>query len=289
MSRPTTTPRRGAWTEPARGLRSQPGPRGLRRLHTSRLQLRADLRERYWLRLHVAAIALLTLGALWLCSALLMHAGVDSLALRYGLACPVAYGVYLLLLRWWGGALARRDSPFDGLDAPGIDLSGGGSGSSSCGPGEAPFGSGGGGQFAGGGADASWDVPGGQALADSAGDGLGSVLDGLGGLDEGAVVVVPLAVLVGIVALLGGLLGAGVLMLFGVEVLLAVAVEVGLASLAGSLAYKGFMEGWLSSALRHTWRGALAVLVLAIALGATLDHWMPEARSLPHAARLIRG
>ncbi|HIV73122.1 MAG TPA: hypothetical protein H9903_19455 [Candidatus Aquabacterium excrementipullorum] len=262
-------------------------------MHLSRQQLREALRQRYWLRLHVAAIALLTLGALWLCSALLMHAGVESLALRYGLASPVAYVVYLLLLRWWAGALARRESPFDGLDAPSVDLPGGGAGgSSSC---DAPFGNGGGGDFAGGGADASWDVPG-QALVDGGGDGLGSladgagsVLDGLGGLDEGAVVVVPLAVLVGIIALLGALLGAGVLMLFGVEVLLAVAVEVGLASLAGSLAYKGFMEGWLSSALRHTWRGAVAVLVLSVALGAVLDHWMPEARSLPHAARLIRG
>lgn len=287
MSRPTTPASRGGWTEPARGRRGQ------QRLHTSRQQLRAELRQRYWLRLHVAMIALLTLGALWMCSALLMHAGVDSLALRYGLACPVAYVVYLLLLRWWAGALARRESPLDGLDSPDVDLPGAHGGSPACGPGDAPFSSGGGGRFSGGGADASWDAPDGQALADSTiertAEGLGSVLNGLDGLDEGAVVVVPLAVLAGIVALLGGVLGAGVLMLFGVEVLLAVAVEVGLASLAGSLAYKGYREDWLSSALRHTWRGALAVLVLAVALGATLDHWMPEAGSLPHAARLIRG
>lgn len=61
-----------------------------------------------------------------------MHAGVSSLALRYGLACPVAYAVYLLLLRWWGGALARRDSPFDGLEAPDVSLPGGRGGSPSC-------------------------------------------------------------------------------------------------------------------------------------------------------------
>lgn len=289
MSGPTA-PRRPAWTEPARGLRGRGQARGQ---HLTREQLRQDLRERYWLRLHVAMIALLTLGALWLCSAMLMHAGVESLALRYGLACPVAYGVYLLLLRWWGGALARRDSPLDGLDVSNLDLSSGSGGSSSGGlPRDVPFRSGGGGEFAGGGAQASWDTPGSSDGLGALSDGAGSMLDGLGNLgdlDEGAVVVVPLAVLVAIVALLGALLGAGVFMLFGVEVLLAVAVELGLASLAGSVAYKGYAEDWLGSALRHTWRGGLAVLVLSVALGAVLDRWVPEARSLPHAARLIRG
>ena len=280
--RTTSAPsRRAAWTEPARGRRRAPA-------HLARQRLRADLIERYWLRAHIATIALLTLVALWLTSALLMQAGVESLALRYGLACPVAYGIYLLLLRWWAGALARRESPLNGLDVPGIEVP---QGSSSCAsPPEPPFSSGGGGHFAGGGADASWDLP---AAPETASEGMGALAKGAGalmeGLDEGAVVAVPLAVVLGIVALLGGLIGAGVLMLFGVEVLLAVAVEVGLASLAGTLAYKGFMEDWLSSALRHTWRGAAVVLVLAVALGAVLDRWVPEARSLPHAAKLIRG
>lgn len=290
MSGPTAPRRPAVWTEPARGLRGRGQARGQ---HLTREQLRKELRERYWLRLHVAMIALLTLGALWLCSAMLMHAGVESLALRYGLACPVAYGVYLLLLRWWGGALARRDSPLDGLDVSNLELPSGSGGSSSGGlPRDVPFRSGGGGDFAGGGAQGSWDTPGSADGLGALSDGAGSMLDGLGNLgdlDEGAVVVVPLAVLVAIVALLGALLGAGVFMLFGVEVLLAVAVELGLASLAGSVAYKGYAEVWLGSALRHTWRGGLAVLVLSVALGAVLDRWVPEARSLPHAARLIRG
>ncbi|WP_233584649.1 hypothetical protein [Aquabacterium soli] len=279
---PTTSKRKTAWTEPAHRLR---------RAHASRQQLRAELRQRYWLRAHIAMIALLTLAALWLVSALLMHAGVASLALRYSLACPVAYGVYLLLLRWWAGALARRESPLDGLDAPSIELPHGSP--SSAGAHEPSFSSGGGGDFAGGGADAGWDLTAAEGIGEGIGNGLGSLAKGAGsvldGLDEGAVVIVPLAVLLGLIALLGGLIGTGVLMMFGVEVLLAVAVEVGLASLAGTLAYKGFMEGWLSSALRHTWRGALAVLLLAVALGAVLDRWVPEARSLPHAARLIQG
>ena len=247
MPGPTTNRPHGTWTEPARGLRGRGRARGQ---HLTREQLRQNLRERYWLRLHVAMIALLTLGALWLCSAMLMRAGVESLALRYGLACPVAYGVYLLLLRWWGGALARRDSPLDGLDVSNLDLPSSPGGSSSGGlPRDLPFRSGGGGDFAGGGAQGSWDTPGTSDGLGALSDGAGSMLDGLGNLgdlDEGAVVVVPVA-------------------------------------------YKGYAEDWLGSALRHTWRGGLAVLVLSVALGAVLDHWVPEARSLPHAARLIRG
>jgi hypothetical protein len=97
---------------------------------------------------------------------------------------------------------------------------------------------------------------------------------------------VPLAVLVALVALVAGLLGTGVFMVFGVEVLLSVTVEVVLASVAGSLAYKGLAEGWLGTALAHTWRGALAALLLSVALGALVDAALPEARSLPHAIRL---
>jgi hypothetical protein len=209
--------------------------------------LRSELRQRFWLRAHVFAIAALTLVALALTTLALMHAGVHSLALRYGLALAVAYGVYLLLLRAWAHALARHESPLanpDLPDPPGVD------------------------------AAASFDC--------------GALPDALGALDEGAVLLVPLAVLLGIVALLAGLLCAGVFALFGVDVLLAVTVEVALASVAGSIAYKGAAEGWLDTALRHTWKGALAALVFGVALGAAIDHWLPEARSLPHALHLMQ-
>jgi hypothetical protein len=115
-------------------------------------------------------------------------------------------------------------------------------------------------------------------------DGAGSLL---GDADEGIVFIVPLAVVLGLVALLAGLLGTGVFMLFGVEALVAVTVEVALASVAGSLAYKGFTEGWLASALRHTGRGFLAAWVLSVLLGAGVDHWLPAAQSLPQALRMM--
>jgi hypothetical protein len=277
MRTPSARSPGSAWTEPARRLK---------RLGHLAAMLRHRLRERFWLRLHVFAIALITLGGMWLASALLMQAGIGLLALRYGLAFGAAYVLYLGVLRLWCGWLARGRSHGDALDVPDLpDLP-------NLPDGTVPraaastFESGGGGDFGGGGASGSWEP------AEAAGDGLvettkhaASVLDGA---DEGIVLLVPLAVLATIVAVLSGLLGLGVLSLFGVEVLLAVTVEVVLASLAGSVAYKGFTEGWLASAVGHTWRGALVVLATAVLLGAAIDHWLPGAQSLAQALGLIQ-
>jgi hypothetical protein len=276
MRTPATAPAPSKWTEPARRLKQ---------LNTLAAAKRRDLRRRHWLRLHVFVIALLTLGSLWLASAILMHAGVDSLGLRYAMALPLAYALYLLLLRLWAQWLARHggssgsgdgvnlDLPdFQGAELPTLD-------------GGAGFGSGGGGDFGGGGASGSWapDADTAKGLADAA-ESAGSAL---GGLDEGIVVAVPIAVVLGLMALLTGLLGTGVFMLFGVETLLAVTVEVALASVAGSLAYKGFTEGWLGSALRHTGRGFVAAWVLSVLLGCGVDHWIPAAQTLPQALRIL--
>jgi hypothetical protein len=270
-----------AWTEPAQRLK---------RLGHLAAMLRHRLRERYWLRLHVFTIALITLGGMWLASALLMQAGIERLALRYGLAFGAAYLLYLGVLRLWCGWLAHGRSHGDSLEVPDLPNLSDGTGR----PTGSTFESGGGGDCGGGGASGSWDPAeaAGDGLVEAAGEGVAqatrqaaSVLDGA---DEGIVLLVPLAVLLGIVAALSGLLGLGVLSLFGVEVLLAVTVEVVLASLAGSVAYKGFTEGWLASAVGHTWRGALVVLATAVLLGAAIDHWLPGAQSLAQALGLIQ-
>lgn len=249
-----------------------------------------QLRQRHWLRLHVACIALLTLAATWLASALLMHAGMTSLAARYAIALPLGYGFYLLLLRAWAGSLLSRRESDAGIDIGDPGLPGDTSGSSAStggGTGGDAWHGDGGGDFAGGGADASWDA-GDSPVSELAGqalEGAGSVLEGA---DEGAVVAIPFIVVLGLLALLAGLFGVGLFALFGVDVLVAVAVELLLASAAGSLAYKGFAEGWLGRALRHTWRGALGALVLAVLLGLVIDHYLPAAHSLPDALYLLR-
>ena len=97
-----------------------------------------------------------------------------------------------------------------------------------------------------------------------------------------------LAVVLAAAAALGALFGFAVFGLFGVEVLLGVAVEIAFASLGGALAWKARREGWLSAALRRTAAPAVVVLIAVMALGAAIDHWLPQARSLPHAVQLLR-
>lgn len=236
-------------------------------------QTRQRLKHQRWLRLHVLLIAACTLGCLWLGGALLRTAGVESLAWRFALVLPFTYLVYLGLLRVWAAYLLSRDegSP-DAAELAGelpLPRRGGSSGPE--------FSSGGGGDFGGGGAS-----------GDFAEGALKVGGEALGALDEGAVVVLPLVAVLAIAGLLAGLLGAGVFALFGVEVLMAVAVEVTLAALAGGFAWRRQREGWLLRALGHTWRAALAMLVLGVALGTAIDHWLPQAQSLPHALSLWR-
>lgn len=259
------------------------------------------LRRERWLRLHVTALAALTLLGLMGIGLLLRLLGVESLALRYALALPLTYLIYLGLLRLWAGYLLS-DSPPDAMDAAdvldGVDaLPRGGGGPT--------IQAGGGGDFGGGGASASFAE---DAGANLAGSGTGIELpQGVGELaadvtgktlklgaealdsDESAVVVVPLLVVLAIGALLMTMLGLGIFALFGVDVLMGVALEVALAGLAGGFAWRRQREGWLSRALGQTWKAALAMVLLGVALGALLDHWVPQADSLPHAMRLLRG
>lgn len=240
---------------------------------------RMKLRTTRWLRLHVMLIAMLTLAGLWLGGALLRWAGFEALALRYALLLPLTYLLYLGLLRLWARMLLD-DEPADGafdvadvaLDlADGVPV-----------PARA-FRSDMGGDFGGGGASGDFTDGAVESGLSAGGKTLGALADA----DEGIVIAIPLAAVIGIATLLAALLGVGVFALFGVDVLLAVAVEVALAALAGSFAYRRQREGWFGTAIGHTWRGALAMLVLGVALGWVIDHWLPAADSLPHAMKLL--
>ncbi len=218
------------------------------------LSTRRWLQTHRWLRLHVGLIALCCLGCLWLSGALLRWAGVDALSLRFALSLMVSYAVYLGLLRLWAAYLLRREYD-DTLDAAelGYDI-----------------------------ADAGRSL-GGRAL---------DAVDLTPDLDEGALVLLPIAALIAMALALAALLGTGVTLLFGVEVLMAVSVEVALAAFAAGLAWRHQRQfergGWLRCALQHTWPGALALLVAGVGLGMALEHWMPQAQSLPHAVRIWR-
>jgi len=129
----------------------------------------------------------------------------------------------------------------------------------------------------------------GATLAVSFVEGQASALELAGSADEGLAVAVPLALVLGIAALIASALSVAVFGLFGVEVLLGVAVEISFASAGGALAFRARREGWLLHAAGRTWRPMLILLVLAAVLGVVIDRWMPQAGSLPQAVRLLRG
>lgn len=86
------------------------------------------------------------------------------------------------------------------------------------------------------------------------------------------------------------LFGAGSLLLlyFGWEVLLTVAVELAFSYVSARTAVRVVREGWLSAAVRLTWKPLLGALVCAVLLGAALDYFVPAAHSLPHAIQLMK-
>jgi hypothetical protein len=246
-------------------------------------RLERELRQRHSLRLHGVCIGFLTLGMMWAVSHLQMVMGVDSLALRYLVTLGAGYLAYLLVLRGWAAILVRRDGP--GVpDGSGLDLGDL--------PGNLPSGvrlptihSGQGGDFGGGGA--SGDFGGASDAGSALGDMASGAVDVLGGADDGAVVVIPVVAifLIGAAVFFGA--GALLLLFFGWEVLLTVAIELAFSYVSARAAVRVVREGWISAAVRLTWKPMLGALVCGVLLGAAIDHFIPTANSLPQAIKLI--
>lgn len=245
---------------------------------TTRDRLRRD--NALWL--HGWCIGLLVLLAMWASAHLQMVLGSTSLAARYAATLGVGYLVFLGLLRWWAGRLVGERSDFDaGLDLPDLPLP---RGVGFDAPRE--FLSGGGGDFGGGGAEGNFDVL--PDAASSIGDVAKGALEVAGDADEGAVVVVPVVVVfLGAVLVLLGL-GSLLLLFFGWEVLLTVAVEVAFGYVSARTAVRMAREGWLTAAVRLTWKPLLGALLCAVLLGAIVDRFVPQAHSLPQALKLLR-
>lgn len=249
-------------------------------------RLERELRRRHSLRLHGLCIGLVTMGLMWGVSHLQMVMGMESLALRYLITLGSGYLAYLLVIRVWAAQLVGRENRSSSDDHPGDfpdllpDFAGGGGGGSSP-----DFQSGGGGDFGGGGASGDF------GLGD-AGGGLGDVaggaLEAVGSADEGAVVVIPVLAIfvIGAAVFFGA--GALLLMFFGWEVLLTVAVELAFSYVSARAAVRVVREGWVSAVIRLTWKPLIGAIACAVALGAAIDYFVPAANSLPQAVKLIR-
>ena len=259
-------------------------------------RLQQDLHQRHAFWLHGLCIGLVTLGLTWGASHVQLLLGVESLALRYLVSLGLGYLGYLVMLRCWAGALVRKyrqpgqRSDWSNL---GVDWPGGGGGGSVSAPVRMPaFHSAKGGDFGGGGASADFsgasDALASSDAAGGLGDIVGGAMDAAGSADEAAVVVVPVVAifLIGCAVLLGA--GSLVLMYLGWEALLAVAVELAFSYVSARVAMRVVREGWLGAALRLTYKPLLGAVVCAVVLGATIDHFVPEAHSLPQALHLIR-
>jgi hypothetical protein len=247
------------------------------------LAFERDLRSRHSLWLHGWCIGLLVLGVMWGAAYLQSTLGEQSLALRYLFTLGAGYLAYLGVLRLWAAALLRTGTRSGDFS---IDFPSGGSGGSNISIDAPGITAGGGGDFAGGGASADF---GGSA---DVMEGLGNVAAGSAELaaasGEGAVVVVPVvAIFLIAVAIIFGF-GALMFLYFGWDVLLAVAIEISFGYLSGRTAARIAREGWLSAAVRLTWKPLLAAVVCAVLLGATIDLFLPSARTLPQAVKLIR-
>jgi hypothetical protein len=224
---------------------------------------------------------------MWATAHMQLLMGLQSLALRYLVTLGVGYLGYLLVLRLWAGALVGRDEV--GLDLPG-DIGAPGSGrptdADPVQPEVPAFQSGGGGDFRGGGASADFSAAGDSS--EVLGEVASGALEVAGGADEGAIVVVPVVAifLVGVAVLFGA--GSLLLLYFGWEALLTVAVELAFSYVSARTAIRVVREGWLSAVVRLTWKPLLGALLCAVLLGGAIDYFIPAAHSLPHAFALIK-
>ncbi|MDR2871980.1 MAG: hypothetical protein LBV45_05570 [Xanthomonadaceae bacterium] len=252
-----------------KGTRQARAPRSnFRSIRVQDNTLIRHLRSRHILWLHGWVMGLLTLGVMWVVTTVLHHAGVHSLAVRYALTLGAGYLCYLLLLRIWAGALIkkRKSIGFD-ISLPDIDTNSQGG---NCH----------------GNLDLSSDM---SDTTDSFLDHAASgALEAAGAADEGAIVIIPVLAVFAMV--LVAVFGVGWLLLayFSTEVLLTVAVELAFAWTAARTVVRVEREGWLLAALRLTWKPLLGALISAVLLGALIDHFIPQADTLPAAIQSLR-
>ncbi len=257
-------------------------------------ELERELRQRHTLWLHGLWMGALVLGVMWAASHFQMRIGGESLALRYLVTLGVGYLAYLGIVRWCAGALLRRERPADAADLVpdaanlAVDLAQGVGGhvpDAMAAP-SPPLQAGGGGDFGGGGASADFSME--TDAAQGLGDVAGGALELAAGADEGAVIVVPVVAIfiIGAATLFGA--GSLLLLYFGWDVLLAVAVELAFSYASAHVAVRVVREGWVSAAVRLTWKPLGGALICAVALGATIDHFIPAANSLPQAMKIVR-
>jgi hypothetical protein len=257
-----------------------------RSVRAHRHVLSTQIVQRHSLRWHAFWIGVLTLLSMSVASLLLRHNFPDgALGIRFSIVMGIGYAAYLLLVRLWAGYMSRRnnsDSSAGDLPIQDLPLGSGTSETGHCAP---SFESGDGGDFGGAGAQASFDTP--PAAGEVGEKLLSGAAEAAGAADEGAVVIVPVVAVFALLML--AFTGAGLLLslLFGIEVLLAVTVELAIAVTAGRTIYRVAAEHWLTVAVQLTWKPMLGVVLCAMAAGFIADHFFPGAQSAMEVVRQL--
>lgn len=236
--------------------------RPLARDHAVR-SMRARLVRESFPRIQMLILVSLTGLAGFGASVGMLHAGIDTMALRYLLAMGVAYIAFLLLLWLW-----LRTRAADYLDLVPMP-SGGGDGAGGCGP-AADF-AGGGGTFDGGGASANVDFGTGDS---SVGVVVEAPLETIAQAEEAAI---PLAVI--LLAL--GLALSSLFVIWSAPILFA---EILVDFLLAAGLYRRLRgldpRHWMFAALRRTLLPFVLTTLMVAAAGWGMQAYAPEARSL---------
>jgi hypothetical protein len=234
----------------------------------------AWMKERFFLRIHMAVILGFTFLAGLAVTKLLLETGNTNLALRYGMAVAASYVAFLMLMKAWlwsmdqGPGDVDADDVVDALDAA-TDV-----GSHMARDGSRAGFEGGGGRFGGGGASHRFADTGTSSPSGSSSGGSG-VLDGISGDDDGLVLVLVIAVVA-----LGIALSGLYLVYAGPTILAEAAFE---ALLAGSLlrgARKAESPGWVGGVVKATAIPFLIIFVLGVGLGWYANRACPQARKM---------
>lgn len=230
-------------------------------------------------RLQVFLILLFTGVAGFLVSLSLLHLGVSSMWLRYPIAIIFAYGVFLLLLRFWLSLHGRQIRSSDITS----DLS---QSAAEIGFPDSPsygesFKFGGGSDFSGGGAGGSWgesvSTPASVSKSSSFSNGFGFGLD----LEEGWLIIIA------IVAIIGGLIASLYVIYIAPALLAEILVDGVLVAGLYRRVKRIEQRYWLRAALRRTFLPALLVAIFFAVAGFAMQQAIPEAHSIGEVWKYI--
>lgn len=225
-----------------------------------------------WPRAQISIILLLTALVGFLTSALLLHAGLDSMAVRYPVAIAIAYGLFLLLLRLWISFqnLWNIDVPLEinNSTIEYFDFS------------QYPFE--GRGDFAGAGAGGKWTQPNPISAPTTSDSNLGGSNFSFDIEDIGLLILAAVAILAALLAVFYIIYIAPVLL---AEIFVDGVLVAGL--------YKSVKEinqgHWLLTALRKTLIPAVLAAILFGTAGYIVQNAVPEARSIGQVWMAIKG